>query len=121
MDFGALSKFDFARRLAAAIVYIALINHDRVSLVAFSDGVIEEMPARHGKNQVWRSLHFLKRLEASGGTSLQTAFRSFFGGRRARRLVVVVSHFLDLDGFEPSFQGIREHRHDLFPCHPLSR
>jgi len=121
MDFGAPSKFDFARRLAAAIAYIGLINHDRVSLVAFSDGVIEEMPARHGKNQVWRSLHFLERLEASGGTSLQTAFRSFFGGRRARGLVVVVSDFLDRDGFERSFQVIREYRHDVFAVHLMSR
>ncbi len=120
MDFGAPSKFDFARRFAAAIAYIGLINHDRVSLVAFSDGVVEEMPARRGKNQVWRSLHFLERLEASGGTSLQTAFRSFFGARRTRGLVVVISDFLDREGFERSFQVIREYRHDVFTVHVTS-
>jgi len=120
MDFGTPSKFDFARRFAAAIAYIGLINHDRVSLLAFSDDVIEEMPARRGKNQVWRSLHFLEHLEASGGTSLQTAFRRFFGARRTRGLAIVISDFLDRDGFERSFQVIREYRHDVFAVHVTS-
>ena len=120
MDFGTPSKFDFARKFAAAIAYVALINHDRVSLVAFSDGVIAEMPARRGKSQAWRLLHFLERLQASGGTSLQTAFRSFFGARRTRGLAVVISDFLDREGFERSFQLIREYRHDVFAVHVTS-
>ena len=88
--------------------------------MAFSDGVVEEMPARRGKSQVWRSLHFLDRLEATGGTSLRSAFRSFFGARRTRGLVVVISDFLDREGFERSFQLIREYRHDVFAVHVTS-
>jgi uncharacterized protein (DUF58 family) len=121
MDFGAPSKFDFARKIAAALAYIGLINHDRVSIVAFSDGVVREMPARRGKNQVWRVLHFLERIDASGGTSLQSAFRSFFGARRTRGLTVVISDFLDREGFERSFQVIRQFRHDVFAVHVMSR
>jgi uncharacterized protein (DUF58 family) len=117
MGFGTPSKFDYARRLAVAIAYIGLINHDRVSLVAFADGVIAQMPASRGKNQVWRSVHFLERLETSGGTSLQSAFRGFFGARRPRGLVVVISDFLDREGYERSFQVIREYRHDVFAAH----
>jgi uncharacterized protein (DUF58 family) len=120
MDFGAPSKFDFARRFAAVIAYIGLINHDRVSLVAFADGVVEEMPARRGKNQIWRSLQFLERLKASGGTSLHSAFRGFFGARRTRGLVVLISDFLDREGFARSFQVIREFRHDVFAVHVTS-
>ncbi len=120
MDFGTPSKFDFARRFAAAIAYVGLINHDRVSLVAFADGLVEEMPARRGKSQVWRSLHFLERLKSAGGTSLHNAFRSFFGARRTRGLVVLISDFLDAEGFERSFQVIREFRHDVFAIHVTS-
>lgn len=118
MDFGA--KFDFARRFAAALAYIGLINHDRVSVVGFTDGVLEEMPARRGKNQIWRMLHFLERLQAAGRTSLQSAFRGFFGGTRGRGLVVVVSDFLDRAGFEPAFQVIRRFRHEVFAVHVVS-
>jgi uncharacterized protein (DUF58 family) len=120
MGFGEPPKFDFARKFAAALAYIALINHDRVSLVAFADGVIQELPARRGKNQVWRVLRFLERTEPAGGTSLQGAFRSFFGARRTRGLAIVISDFLDREGFEQSFQVIRQFRHDVFAVHVVS-
>lgn len=120
MGFGSPSKFDFARKFAAALSYIGLINHDRVSIVAFADGVVQEMPARRGKNQVWRALHFLERISPEGGTSLQSAFRGFFGGRRTRGLTVIISDFLDREGFEQSFQVIRQFRHDVFAVHVSS-
>jgi len=120
MDFGSPSKFDFARKVAAALAYIGLLNHDRVSIVAFSDGVVREMPARRGKNQVWRALNFLERIEVGGSTRLQTAFQSFFGARRTRGLTVVISDFLDREGFEQSFQVIRRFRHDVFAVHVMS-
>jgi uncharacterized protein (DUF58 family) len=120
MDFGKPSKFDFARQFAAALAYIGLINHDRVSVCAFADGVVEEMPARRGKNQVWRTLHFLDRVTPSGGTSLQSAFRSFFGARRTRGIVIIASDFLDRAGFEPAFQVIRQFRHEVFAAHLIS-
>lgn len=114
MDFGTPSKFDFARRFAAALAYVGLVNHDRVSLVAFADGVVDELPARRGKQQVWRSLHFLERLQASGETNLQAALRRYFGSRRTRGLVVLISDFLDRAGYEGGLQVAREFRHDLF-------
>lgn len=120
MDFGSPSKFDFARKVAAALAYIGLLNHDRVSIVAFSDGVVREMPARRGKNQVWRALNFLERIEAGGSTRLQAAFQRFFGARRTRGLTVVISDFLDREGFEQSFQVIRRFRHDVFAVHVMS-
>lgn len=118
MDFGA--KFDFARRFAASVAYVGLINHDRVSVVGFSDGVLQEMPARRGKNQLWRTLHFLERMQAAGRTSLQSALRAFFGARRTRGLVVLISDFLDRNGFEPAFQVIRQFRHEVFAVHVVS-
>jgi uncharacterized protein (DUF58 family) len=114
MDFGTPSKFDFARRFAAAMAYVGLVNHDRVSLVAFADGVVAELPARRGKQQVWRSLHFLERLQASGATSLEAALRRYFGARRTRGLVVVLSDFLDPAGFEGGLRVASEFRHDVF-------
>jgi uncharacterized protein (DUF58 family) len=120
MEFGFPSKFDFARKFAAALAYISLINHDRVSLVAFADGAVHEVPAARGKNQVWRVMRFLERIVAAGGTSLQTAFRSYFGARRSRGMVIVISDFLDRNGFEQSFQEIRRFRHDVFAVHVVS-
>ena len=46
MGFGEPSKFDHARRLAAALAYIALHNLDRVGVSVFADGSGRE-PAPH--------------------------------------------------------------------------
>jgi uncharacterized protein (DUF58 family) len=119
MGFGG--KFDFARRFAAALAHIGLINHDRVSLVSFADGVTQEMPARRGRNQMWRTLHFLERMEIGGGTSLQGAFRGFFGATRTRGLVIIISDFLDRAGYEPAFHLIRQFRHEVFALHVVAR
>ncbi len=120
MGVGEPGKLEFARRFAAALAYVSLINHDRVSMVAFADGVLSEMPARRGKNQMWRTLHFLERLNPDGETSLQNAFRTFFGARRTRGLVIIASDFLDRAGFEPAFQVIRQFGHEVFAAHVVS-
>ena len=120
MDFGAPTKFDFARRLTAALAYVGLINHDRVSVTAFSDRLLQEIPARRGRNQIWRMLRLLERMRPEGHTSLQAAFQGFFTGRRTRGQVIVVSDFLDRAGFDSAFQVIRQLRHEVFALHVTS-
>lgn len=120
MACGEPPKFEFARRFAAALAYVALVNHDRVSVVAFADGIVEEMPARRGRSQVWRILHFLQRLRPAGETGLQPAVRRFFGTRRTRGLVLLISDFLDRAGFESGVQSVRGQRHDVQVVHVTS-
>ena len=55
-------KLKVAKKFAAVLAYVGLLNHDRVSLISFSDGVLKEMPGRRGKNQMWRAIHFLDSL-----------------------------------------------------------
>jgi uncharacterized protein (DUF58 family) len=96
------------------MAYVGLINMDRVSIVSWSGGVREQMPARRGKQQVWRTLHFLDRMQASGKTSLFNTVTSYFGASRTRGLVILISDFMDRDGFERSFDFLRPHRHQVF-------
>ncbi|MFQ5789373.1 MAG: DUF58 domain-containing protein, partial [Acidobacteriota bacterium] len=107
MGFGEPSKFDYARKVAAALCYIGLLNHDRVSLIAYSDGIADEISSRRGRNQVWRAFGFLDRMAVQGRTSLQKAFKSFFGAKRRRGLVVVISDFLDPGGVEDAYTLLR--------------
>jgi len=120
MAFGEPSKFDFARRVAAALAYLALLDHDRVSVVAWADGIARELPARRGKAQIWPAFRFLQALTPTGGTSLQSALRGYFGGRRARGLVILLSDFLDRDGFAPAANFLRQFRHEVFAMHLLA-
>jgi uncharacterized protein (DUF58 family) len=120
MEHGSPSKFDYARKVAAALCYIGLLNLDRVNIVAYADGVAEELDSCRGKNQVWRAFHFLERVSAEGTTRLEKALKSFFSVRRRRGLVVVVSDFLDPHGLETGFNLLRYFRHDVFAVHIMS-
>jgi len=117
MDYGDPSKFDYARKVAAALCYIGLLNLDRVSLIAFADGVSEEMASRRGKNQIHQALRFLLGVEPNGPTGMQKAFKSFFAAKRRRGLVAVISDFLDREGVDGAFNVLRYLRHDVFNIH----
>jgi uncharacterized protein (DUF58 family) len=120
MAYGQPGKLDYARRIAAALSYVALLNHDRVNLIAFADGVVQVLPARRGKNQAPQAFRFLESIQASGLTSLQSTLRRFFGAPRTRGLAVVISDFLDPEGIEPAFAVLRRFRHEVVAIHVIS-
>lgn len=120
MGFGEPPKFDYARKVAAALAYIGLLNLDRVSVVGYANGVTEQIASKRGRNQIWRIFNFLDRMHLSGETSLHHTFRTFFGTKRRRGLVVIASDFMDPAGFLPAFDFLRLFRHDVFSVHILS-
>jgi uncharacterized protein (DUF58 family) len=116
----APSKLDYARRLAGALAYMALLNHDRVNLAAFADGLREMLPTRRGKNQARQAFAFLERIAASGRTSLHGALRRYFSVPRTRGMVIIVSDFLDRAGVEDAFSVLRRFRHQVALLHVMS-
>src|SRR5215510_87131 len=114
------SKLDYARRLAGAFAYMALLNHDRVNLAAFADGLREMLPTRRGRNQARQAFAFLEGIPAAGRTSLHGALRRYFSVPRTRGLVVIVSDFLDRDGVEDAFAVLRRFRHEVALLHVMS-
>ena len=105
MTFGEPAKFDFARRIAAAVSYVALCGFDRVSLTAFPDNPAEvsargALRAVRGRKSALRLFAHLSQLTASGLAHLNEALRR--GALEARRagVAVVLSDFLDPEGYE---------------------
>jgi len=117
MGFGTPAKLDYACKVAAALAYVALLNHDRVNLAAFADGIVQTLPTRRGKNHAPQTFRFLAGLQASGRTGLQAALRSFFSAPRTRGMAIVISDFLDPDGIEPAFAVLRRFRHTVVAVH----
>jgi uncharacterized protein (DUF58 family) len=117
MGFGTPPKLDYACKTAAALAYVALLNHDRVNLVAFADGIVQTLPTRRGKNHAPQVFRFLERLNASGQTSLYAALRGYFGSARARGMAIVISDFLDPEGIEPAFAVLRRCRQTVVAVH----
>jgi len=113
-------KWDYVRRLAAAIAYIGLYEMDRVFLLGFSEGISVSRPVLRGRRAVVPALHFLSRLEPGGRTDfLRTArdFASLHG--ESEGMVLLFSDFLDLDGcvsgidrlFKLGFEVLAVHVH----------
>jgi uncharacterized protein (DUF58 family) len=121
MRIGEPSKFDYGRRIAAALAHIGFVNMDRVSLVAMADGVVEERSALRGKDQSWPAFRFLERLTARGRTSLEASFKRYFARRRPHGLVVVISDFLDPAGFEPALAVLRNLGQEVLAVHLMAR
>lgn len=114
MDLGEpQSKFDLARRLAAALAYIALADLDRVSIVAFANGIIEELPLTRGKARILSLMRFLENLEADGdATNLSDMVKSFVLRPQRRGLAIVISDLFDPAGYRHGMDLLRHHKYE---------
>jgi len=108
MGLGDAPKFDYARRVAAALAYIALADLDSVAVTAFSQSLTADFPLTRGKGTVLNLLRFLERLSPDGGTTDLGASLTAFVRRAPRRgLAIVVSDWLDPAGFQPGLDVLR--------------
>ena len=115
MTVGDPPKFDLARRLAAALAYVALSDLDRVAVVAFAGGVAAEFPMTRGRGRILTLLRFLEDLDAGGEeTSLSSLVGEFLLRPRRAGMVAVLSDLYDPVGFA---QPLAELRHRGFEPH----
>jgi uncharacterized protein (DUF58 family) len=114
MTTGSPSKFDHARRLAAALAYVSLASLESVRLIAVDGGVRAHLEAGRGQGHILAVLDFLRRLEARGPTDLARAVEAFLPHAPRVGLVVLISDFLDPDGWERALGALVGRRFDLW-------
>ncbi|MFQ5656139.1 MAG: DUF58 domain-containing protein [Candidatus Methylomirabilales bacterium] len=117
MGFGSPAKFDYALKAAAAMAYITLSSHERVSVALFNGGVQARFGPVRGKGQVLPVLDFLSGLSCQGETRFATAVREYLRKVRTADLVLVMSDFLTGDGFEAGLDLLLGRRCDLVLLH----
>ncbi len=102
MSFGTPEKLEYARKIAASLGYIGLVNQDRVQVSAFSEESAPIFGPARGRRQTRRLLDVLERMEAeeAKSTSLERACKEFALTNRGGGIIVIVSDFLDRSGFE---------------------
>src|ERR671918_569278 len=59
MDFGAPTKLQYAKQLAAALGFVGLIRTDRVRIETLGQSVHNRAPVLRGRRGVWRMIDFL--------------------------------------------------------------
>jgi uncharacterized protein (DUF58 family) len=120
MGFGKPSKLFYAKKVAAALGYIALANYDRVVVATASGGRINALPALRGKRNVVRMLDFLVKTAPAGDTALSSALKTFAVAHRSKGIVVIISDFFDKDGHEGALRYLLAGAHDVFVIQVLA-
>ncbi len=96
MDTGLSNKFDYARRVIAALAYLVLCGMDRVEVVAYGGKCENRLWPVRGRQQITRVLDFLQGCHPDARQSdLSGAVNEFVADTRRPGLVVVVSDFYE--------------------------
>lgn len=120
MGFGGtgVSKLDYARMLAACLVYFSGRQRDRVGLALFSDDTVTRIPP--GAKRVELILHALDHAEARGSGGLNVPLRKLSEHLRRRSIVALISDFYE----EPArvieaVRQLRQRGNDVIVFHVL--
>ncbi|GAB5548668.1 MAG: DUF58 domain-containing protein [Sandaracinaceae bacterium] len=114
MAVGAPSKLDYAKRLAAALGYIALANLDRVSVVTFDSGISGRLAPTRGKNRIFKLFEFLRPIEPDGRTGTADAMKTFVAQNKRRGVAILISDLYDPEGFEGGINTLRFHKFEPY-------
>jgi len=114
-------KFDYTRRLAAALAYIGLFEMDRVFLIGFSKGITVARPVLRGRKAVVEALQFLAGLKSRGKTDFRKTSRDFVGLHGdGDGMVLVFSDFLDLEGVIAGLDGFFRKGFEVLALHVVT-
>ncbi len=95
MNTGESGKFDYARKLAAALCYVALVRLDTTSVHPFSETLQDPFRCGGGRHRFAPVADFLMGLEPLGRTSYAQMVRKFVSTYPQRGLLIILSDFLD--------------------------
>jgi len=117
MSTGALPKFDYGRRLAAALAYVGLVRLETIALQPFSDRLADNFLCGGGRHRFAPAVEFLSQLIPGGATNYFQCARAFLSRYLQRGLLVIISDFLDDAGCEKPLQYLADFGHELLLIH----
>ena len=120
MSFGAPSKVHYAARLAAALGFVGLVNHERVGVAVVRDRMAEGWNPTRGRGQFFSLLDFAAGLQAGGPTGLSEGLASYALRSREAGVAVLISDLLDPAGYERGLKALLERRFDVHVIHVLA-
>jgi uncharacterized protein (DUF58 family) len=121
MEFGTPTKLHFAKQIAAALGFIGLVNLDRVIVEAFNNRLTQSMPAMRGRRSLWRMLDFLQKIDPAGPNDLKQSLRSFSIKCSGKGIVVLLSDFMDKNGYEEALRYLVARQLDIYVVQILSQ
>ncbi|HUB33167.1 MAG TPA: DUF58 domain-containing protein [Bryobacteraceae bacterium] len=107
------AKFEYARKLAAALCYIGLVRLDTMEVHGFSSRLTHRIFSTGGRHRFTGVMDAIAALTPGGATDFQAVVREFIGAYSQRGLLIVISDFLDDKGCERGLQYLADFGHEL--------
>ncbi len=119
MGTGEPRKALIAKRLAAALCYIGLVNNNRVTLTTFADGVVGQVGNMRGRGYLSQMAELLLDGDDGEKSSLERTARQVVTSQ-APGVMIVLSDMLLKDGYEDALRRIIGRKYDLYVIQILS-
>jgi uncharacterized protein (DUF58 family) len=110
---GQSTKFDFGRRLAAALVYVGLVRLDSILLQPFCSGLLDPLLASGGRHRFQPAENFLRGLRTRGSSDYHETARQYLTEYPQRGLTVIISDFLGEGDCPRALQYLADFGHEL--------
>ena len=111
-------KFDYARKAAAALGYIAMIGLDRVLFQPFSQTPAEPLTTGRNRGQILQVLDYLEELTAEGKTNLGECVQQYISKTPQPATIIIISDMLDIqEDLHPALAALRQHRDEIILLH----
>lgn len=120
MDFGDPTKLNFAKKVAAALAFIGLVNLDRVVISTFSDNLVASSRPARGRTSLFRVFDFLEKIEPSEGSRFAESLKTFALRNVGKGIVVVISDLMDKNGFDAGLKYLLAKQMDIYVIHVMA-
>lgn len=120
MATGLVPKFEFARKLTAALCYVGLVRLDSICLQPFGETLGDAFVCGGGRHRFMPAVNFLTNLQAGGRTDYLKIARDFIAKYPQRGLLIIISDFLDDADPERPLQFLSDFGHELQLMHVYS-
>ncbi|KKL84596.1 hypothetical protein LCGC14_1963140 [marine sediment metagenome] len=122
MSLGQVRKFDYARRTAAAMAYVAMGGLDRVEIVPFGQAMGKGFKTGRNRNQILQVLDFLESLEAAGPTELGAAIEQYLHGSSDTGMVILLTDAIDVqEDLAAALALLRRQKDEVVFLHVVDR
>ena len=115
------NKFDYARKLAAALGTIALSAGDQITVGFLTPtGIGAQYGPARGTHHTLRLLTYLEKQPTAGQTNLTQSLQTYALTSRRPSLTFVLSDLLDPNGYETGLGRLQARGHELVLIHLLA-
>jgi uncharacterized protein (DUF58 family) len=120
MNWGSPNKLTFARRLAAAIGYLALARFDALTVACFAENLYEHPPVVRGKTHATQVLSYLDQTPVGRATQLERSLASYCASAPRGGVAFLISDLLTADDWRAGVLQLLRNGMNVVVVHVLA-